>query len=231
MVTLDTISLERNNWRAKAYLGVLNATEFRFLTFEEIYLHDQELSYYRKLQYDKRRYNYLAGRYIAKKVLGQHLNTTALHEILITPGVFNQPIVTASTFDPPAVSISHTENVAACIVFPREHPMGLDAETIRSFKVEAIKSQLTAHEKNICLSQSDALTYIYLWTAKEALAKLLTTGLMAPMGIYQIETLDIHDEFAVSTFTNFEQYQAISFCRNDTVFSLVLPKNTQYFFT
>lgn len=230
MITVNTIELIRENWKGKASLGILNTASFRSFTDKEECLHEQELVYSRNLRYEKRRYSYLAGRYIAKKSLGQFLGTDLLSKILIQPGVFNQPIVTATISNPPSISISHTEEVAACVVFPREHPMGLDAETVKEYKAEAIETQLTLHEKQLFPQKSfdKVHFYTYLWTAKEALSKLLTTGLMTPLEVYQIETISLCGNYAVSTFSNFEQYQAVTFLQDNTVFSLVLPKNTQY---
>ncbi|MDF9798521.1 4'-phosphopantetheinyl transferase [Catalinimonas alkaloidigena] len=233
MVTVLEVSLVRKNWRGKALVGTMDASENSPSIRHETYLHPEEMAYYQSLRYEKRRKSYLAGRYVAKKSLGRFLNIASLNEILVSPGVFEQPIVRATTCNPPSISISHTENMAACVVFPREHPMGLDIETIEKCKAETIESQLTIYERQLSAGCEINRTqlYTYLWTAKEALAKLLTTGLLVPMSIYQIEAITSQGRFMVSSFTNFEQYQVISFSEGEVILSIALPKNTQCSFS
>ncbi|MEM9674248.1 MAG: 4'-phosphopantetheinyl transferase family protein [Cyclobacteriaceae bacterium] len=230
MITIDTIRLIRKDWQGEAILGILDRAAFNNIPKKEVFLHNQELAYYKELQYEQKRRSYLAGRYIAKKCLAQLSENENLDEIWIRSGVFDQPVVSGGMPNPPSVSISHTKEVAACIVSPREHPMGLDAEDIGFHKADIIESQLTSHEKSLCQDRNIDIShfYVFLWTAKEALSKVLTTGLMTPLSIYQIETMNFYNDHIVSTFLNFGQYKAITFWKNSTIFSIVLPKNTRY---
>jgi len=230
LITIDRIKLTRKDWQGEAILGILDRAAFYDIPKKEAYLHERELEFYSSLQYEQKRRSYLAGRYVAKKCLAQLSEKEDLGEMWIRSGVFDQPIVSGGTLNPPAVSISHTEEVAACIVYPREHPMGLDAEDVSLHKADIIESQLTSHERGLYRDRNTEINhfYIYLWTAKEALSKVLTTGLMAPLSIYQIETMTFHNNHIVSTFSNFGQYKAVTFWQQSTVFSVVLPKNTQY---
>jgi hypothetical protein len=67
-----------------------------------------------------------------------------------------------------------------------------------------------------------------MWTIKEALSKVLKTGMMTPMEIYQVNAIDqvLYNGFCVSTFTYFSQYKALSFPWKNTLCSIILPKET-----
>ena len=65
------------------------------------------------------------------------------------------------------------------------------------------------------------------WTAKEALAKVLTTGLMGPFQVYNLA------EFRLTSagtwegfFQNFAQYKTTVWIGSSYAFAIVLPKRT-----
>jgi 4'-phosphopantetheinyl transferase len=66
-----------------------------------------------------------------------------------------------------------------------------------------------------------------LWTAKEALSKVLRCGFMIPFELLEIEMFEPNNDFAISYFKNFHQYQALSFPLANTLCSLVYPKKTE----
>jgi 4'-phosphopantetheinyl transferase len=66
-----------------------------------------------------------------------------------------------------------------------------------------------------------------LWTIKEALSKVLCTGLMAPIQVYNLtEFQPIDSGIWESLFQNFGQYKAVTWIGSSHVLSLVLPKRS-----
>nr|WP_262919035.1 4'-phosphopantetheinyl transferase superfamily protein [Tunicatimonas sp. TK19036] len=106
--------------------------------------------------------------------------------------------------------------------------MAIDIEKLKMENPQHISSQTTDHERRLLsiAGENEAHFYTRLWTIKEALSKVLTTGLMVPLEIYQVEDITYKNGYTVSTFTNFEQYKAISLIYASWVCTLVLPKNT-----
>ena len=64
------------------------------------------------------------------------------------------------------------------------------------------------------------------WTAKEALSKVLKTGLLTPFTIYEIAQLEIKSGYIISCFKNFNQYYNISFQLDHYMCSITCPKKT-----
>lgn len=222
------IPLKRKNWTSIAYLGILNTGTNHEIPIEN-YLHASEQKIFEGYKYEARKMSFLSGRYVAKKVLSQSLQEPDLTKIIIKSGIFNQPLLNYPTSDPPGFSISHSLSCTSCLVFPQEHPMGIDIESNFTDANEAIAPQLTDHEKLLYKSinlKEDSL-HIKLWTIKEALSKVLTTGLTVPMNIYEIAEIQRDDQFYFSTFKNFAQYKAISFNWAGNICSFVLPLKTK----
>lgn len=224
-----TITLERKEWRGQAHLG------FASPSFSELYrkrfqfMHPQELERLDKLSHPRLRFQFLAGRYTAKLTLASFLKMDAASHTWVKSGVFCQPIVECSTKNVPGISIAHTRRLGGSVVFPREHPMAIDLECPREDALDSIIRLVTPIEQTM-RSQSDEgdlLFYTRLWTVKEALSKVLGTGLMTPIQVYEVNQEIQKEHHTVSYFTNFSQYQAISFRVGSSLCSLVLPRLTQ----
>src|SRR4030095_6808483 len=144
-------------------------------------------------------------------------------------GVFGQPLVRFFRGDAPGVSISHCERLATELAFPAGHPMAIDVEETDPARVATMKSQMTARE--LLWAQSgnapeDVLCAL-VWTAKEALSKVLRCGLMSPMEIMNLSELRRDAGTAwEGLFENFAQYKSVSWQGGSSVMSIVLPKNS-----
>jgi 4'-phosphopantetheinyl transferase len=180
------------------------------------------------LKFDRRRRTFLLGRYCAKESLAALLHRRDFTSIDVIPGVFAQPVVLNSG-SRASVSISHTDDSAAALAFDSTHPMGLDIECLDEEKASAVEAQLTAKEKIMVasLSQNRSEARFVSWAMKEALSKVLLTGLMTPLPIYEIATMVTEDDVWRATFRNFGQYQAVALLVRRHVVALALPKNTQ----
>lgn len=189
------------------------------------FLHPKEHDTFTNLQHSKRQQSYLLGRYCAKQAIGANIKPTEPTRIWIENGVFQQPVVHHALHPGMQVSISHTDSLGAALAFPEAHPMAIDIEMVCSSKSDILKTQLTAAEISICKEEIGKLTLF--WTAKEALSKVLRCGLTAPFELFEVSIIATHVDFTISHFKNFQQYQILSFYIDQSVCSIVYPKNTQ----
>ena len=226
----DVLHLQRPDEDFKA--GICFCSFPDFLHHHEIgkVLHPQERDYYDTLTFEKRRKSYLVGRYAAKQAIsaltGENNKPWA---ILIQQGIFNQPIATIAHENNVQVSISHGAEIGAALAFPEAHPMGIDIENVNADRCRAMESQMTQAEKDMIKgpSRSYERMLTVLWTVKEALSKILRTGLITPFQIYSVNNIESKSDHRVCYFENFGQYKAISFDVGASVCSLVLPKKTE----
>lgn len=228
-IYVEELLLPRPNESFKA--GLCLCEYSIFANFEDVvaFLHPQERKYYEKLKFEKRIKSYLIGRLTAKKAIAAYIGEKDLTKILIQPGIFTQPIVTYNEQQNIQVSISHSDDFGAAVAFPEAHPMGIDIEKIHREQNEAIEREVTESEikliKGLPFSYETMLTL--LWTAKEALSKVLKTGLMTPFKIYEVEKIENHQDYLLSFYKNFAQYKTVSFLIGNHVCSIVYPMKTE----
>jgi 4'-phosphopantetheinyl transferase len=193
------------------------------------YLHARERDYYNTLKFEKRIKSYLMGRFVAKQAVAALSGENNLSDIFIQPGIFTQPIVVSNQRNI-QVSITHCDDFGAALAFPEAHPMGIDIEKIQLKNREALERQITESEKERinCLPASYNTGLTLLWTVKEALSKVLKTGLMTPFEVFEISKIELYDNYQISYFKNFAQYKAISFTiGNNYLCSMVHPFKTK----
>ncbi len=193
------------------------------------YLHPREREHYQTLKFEKRMRSYLMGRFAAKKAVAALTGITDLSSIFIKSGIFTQPVV-ATHHQNIQASITHCDDFGAALAFPEAHPLGIDLEKIHEKNREALERHVTGPEKErlylLPFSYNTGLTF--LWTAKEALSKVLKTGLMTPFEVFEISKTETHGDYLVSYYKNFAQYKVISFTiGKDYMCSLVHPFKTK----
>jgi len=212
-------------WAHSAEYAALHQTRRRIL-------HPHELARYDAFTAPRRKSSFLLGRYVAKQALAVLLREPQYANIEIASGVFTQPIVKFPTAEPVEVSITHAGELACALAFPQMHPMATDAERLDTDNLEAMKSQILPGELDPqrlpLLSESVRCTII--WTAKEALSKVLKCGMMCPFSI--LETIELRQEGPcyVGYFRNFGQYKFHAWVVKDHVIAIVLPKWTTMMF-
>lgn len=191
-------------------------------------LHPHELAQYERLAVPRRKTSFLLGRYVAKQALAVLLRESVYANIEIVPGVFTQPIVKFPTPEPVGVSITHAGELACALAFPQIHPMAIDVERLDTTNIEAMQSQMLPEELHPeALPQlSELVRCTVLWTAKEALSKVLQCGLMCPFAL--LETVELRQDAAcyVGYFRHFGQYKFHAWVLQDHVITIVLPKWT-----
>ncbi len=228
-IYIAKLILQRPNESFKAGLCLCKFSLFANYEEAAAFLHPQEREYYEKLKFEKRIKSYLAGRLTAKKAIAAYLVEKDLTKILIQSGIFTQPIVTYDKKQNIQVSISHSDDFGAAVAFPEAHPMGIDIEKIHRDQNEAIEREVTESEikliKGLPYSYETMLTL--LWTTKEALSKVLKTGLMTPFKLFEIAKIEHQQDRMLSFYKNFAQYKTLSFLIGNTVCSLVYPMKTE----
>lgn len=193
------------------------------------YLHPEEMKYYESLKFEKRMRSFLIGRYAAKRAVSALTGETDLSKILVQAGIFTQPIITLPEHPNIQVSISHCDHLGAALAFPEAHPLGIDLERIHLDKNEVLEKQMTPAEIELVKTQPDLYETMLtlLWTAKEALSKVIKTGLMTPMKIYEINRIEHYGNYYLSYYKNFGQYKTISFKIGNNICAIVHPLKTK----
>ena len=224
------LHLQRAGHRFSAWFAFVRASEFEHLAATATdFLSAQELAYFRQRKFPRRRQSYLLGRYAGKLAVAQCLPESALKQIDIYPGVFDQPLVRHPSPDTPGVSLSHGVDLAVALAFPAGHPMAVDVEPVDASRVAAIKSQLTPRELEWAGTNraDEASQCALMWTAREALSKVLHCGLTTPSETLALAELKSHrDQSWESSYANFAQYKCLSWISTHYALSIVLPKRT-----
>jgi 4'-phosphopantetheinyl transferase len=194
------------------------------------FLASPEAAYFAALHFLRRQQSFLLGRYAAKLALQYALQAPDLKAIEIGRGVFEQPVVSHLSAKTPGVTISHCSEIAVALAFPAGHPMGVDIERIDPARMTTIQSQLSPTECAWTRSAAaDEITLSTLiWTAKEALSKALTCGLMSPMEILNLsEFYPLGNSVWEGLFQNFAQYRFVGWTSRTLAMSVVLPKKSK----
>lgn len=190
------------------------------------HLHPKERQYFDSLQFERRIHSYMLGRITAKTAAARLTGISMLSSIRISSGVFDQPILTVPGYSNLGITLSHTGNYCSALAFPEEHPMGVDIEESNLRNASVVKEQLTESECE--LMQSMPGTYeerlVMFWSAKEALSKVLKTGLTTPLSIFEIHRAAWNDDAVIVEFRHFMQYKAILIIVEGYVFALALPR-------
>ncbi len=133
----------------------------------------QEQAYYNTLKFPKRRSEWLGGRIALKQVAARVLKTD-LKNLEVLPQDTGLPkLLVGGNPAPLSYSITHSHGFAVAAVSAEEKFLGIDLEKIEH-RISAWKNDFF-HPSELTADSDEFLTA--LWTQKEALVKLLGTGL------------------------------------------------------
>ena len=189
-----------------------------------------EAGYYTQLKSEKRKRDYLLGRWTAKKALIEFSKKTlVMSDISIDHGVMLQPVVVSNFLFNTQVSIAHSKTSAIAVTFPEQHPMAVDLQYVDVERQKALLSCQTTIDQQALreVRKSEIVKATLLWTLKESLSKVIKTGLTLPFSEIQIKEIQDQKTHYCSFFKNWTQYKALSWIVNDYCFSLVLPRDTR----
>lgn len=222
-----SLQYESAVWKGGICLSSANFDELNAKA--EIFLHPKERKHLESFVHVRRQESYLLGRYCAKQAIAAYLNSDRFCNILIEGGVFQQPIVYHDACGNIQVSISHTEHLGGAFAFPEAHPMAIDVEAISWENWIAIKEETSACELKFAslFSACEIKFLTLLWTAKEALSKVLKCGLTIPLNLLEVAEIIPQGKFVFVYFKNFFQYQAVSFEIGNAICSIVYPRKSK----
>jgi 4'-phosphopantetheinyl transferase len=228
--SIQVYPLTREGQHIDTVFGFVFAHEFPALVRHTAeFLAPPEAAYFAGLRFLPRQQSFLLGRYAAKLALQYALQAPDLKAIEIDRGVFEQPLVSYLSAKTPGVTISHCNEIAVALAFPAGHPMGVDIERIDAARMMTIQSQLSPLECRWARAAgADEITVSTLiWTAKEALSKALTCGLMSPIEILNLsEFYPLGNRVWGGLFHNFAQYKFVGWINRTLAMSVVLPKKS-----
>lgn len=222
-----SLLLERENQTFQASISYLQGN-LAALTKQLTYLHLKEKQVFQNYKYNRRKISYLLGRLSAKKSIQQLTNYNQLQNIWIDSGVFQFPIIKCPAIQNIQVSISHCDEIGISIAFPEAHPMGIDVEKIDIDRLDVVLSQMTNEEKKQLakISKNHIGDYTCLFSAKEALSKVLKTGMMLDFKYLEVNEVLVKKQITEYTFSHFGQYKAYSRIVKNYAIAIVLPKRT-----
>jgi phosphopantetheinyl transferase len=171
------------------------------------------------------------GRFVAKYALTQLSNTDSYNRICIDRGTFMQPILFANSSLSLDISITHKHHKVAAIAFPKSHPMGIDLEKIEQSSHQTLESQMTQQEiQAVATIAQDYLNAIcQLWVIKEAISKVLKTGLTTSFLLFETCNHSFNKSGELSCyFSHFYQYHAQSWILNDHALAVVYPRTASF---
>ncbi len=188
-------------------------------------LHIKELEKFGSFKFERRKHSYLLGRLSAKQAIQSINDKQESAKLLIGEGIFNFPVIKNLKGDHLQLSISHCEDIGITLAYPEEHPMGIDIELINDKNSEALESVVNDSElaiiKGLPISKSEGLAA--MWTIKEALSKILRTGLMMDFSNFEVSEMMNEGSYYISKYKNAGQYRAITFLEYPFIVSIAIP--------
>ena len=228
--TVFPLDLARNEVKIAAYMAYVYKDEYQgIINNIDNFLHDSELEYFNSIKSEKRRFSYLSGRFSGKLAVSEFLHEIDMKGVEIRSGIFDQPLVKHLSTDTPELTLTHCSDLAIAIAYQAGHIMGVDVEDIDFSKSHVFKSQLTEREVARAENSFEDLRigYHLMWTAKEALSKVLKCGLTVPFDILEIEECNPIEKTAyLSLYKNFVQYKCCSWIMDGYLLSITLPRKT-----
>jgi len=195
----------------------------------QLWLNPAEIDLLEEITAPRKKRSYLLGRYAAKLGLSRYLQDPDLLTCSVERGALGQPLVKSQRMEVPEISLSHSGNHGACLVFPAGQQFGLDLEEIKpkGNRSAAIETHLTEKEQKLYARWKDTVGEVELlyliWTVKEALSKVLRCGLTLPFEALGLDSLEWKEGVLHSRFTHFIQYRGISEWKDNMALSLVFP--------
>ena len=191
-------------------------------------LHQSEIQELEKLSYERRKRSFALGRLSAKLALNELANDIPSSSIHIESGVFGFPVIHCAEMKSTQVSITHSGSLGVSIAFDEKHPMGIDLEKINLKNAKAISNQISTNEQSLLreIGKLNLEGFTAIWSAKEALSKILKTGMMIEFGLLEINHIEVQQETLMFEFKNFGQYKALCHTNAQYAIALVLPKKT-----
>ena len=193
------------------------------------WLHPEEEHHFQHAGVPKRQADYLRGRFCAKTALGALVGGLVAREVCVAGGVFGQPVVRGPGVANQQVSIAHSGDWAAALAFDEAHPMAIDIEAHDAHHEATIRREVSTAELTALARAgiAEPLSLTLLWAAKESLAKVLRTGLMAPLSFYEVAAVEPAEGGGVTCeYRHFTQYKSQCGILGKLAVAIALPRKS-----
>lgn len=188
-------------------------------------LHVDEIKKFNKLRINKRKREYINGRFTAKKAISNIHKSIPFRKINIKNGFMGHPYSSEINEE---ISISHSGNCAVAIVFPRYFVASVDVEKLKeNNNVKFLDRYINEKELDKFNLENKLSNYskIIIWSAKESLSKSLKCGLGSLLGALEISNISIiNDRFVICSFKNFKSLMSIGFLYKDFIITICIAK-------
>lgn len=187
-----------------------------------------EMKMYQCFKFEKRKRDYLLGRYAAKLAISKTIHTRKFEDISVLNGVFYQPILKITNTDASriGISITHCDGKAIAIIYSPSLICGVDIEKVDNDKCVVMNSMLSKSETDMVTKYQNRIKMLTtLWTAKESLSKALCVGFMCKGEILEISDISFTDQYFIGDYGYFPQYRFISKIISDYSLTLAVPKS------
>lgn len=188
-------------------------------TFFENVLSPLELKNFSTQKSLKRQRQFFSGRYITKISILQKTLSYNFSEINISNLTSGEPFFNNEFF----ISISHSNNIAASVVFLQEHSLGVDVEFFDE-KIFKLKKFIEP-----CFSENIEQFTISM-SIKEALSKALGVGFTLPIKTFTIKNI-FFDEMFIAEFENYQDYIGYAILKDQFVISFAIKKTIKLPYT
>ena len=168
----------------------LKAVDLSSLPPADGILSERERAFYETLRFPKRRTEWLGGRFALKQLVCGQLLRTDLRQAEVLPHESGKPVLLVG--GKPcnlAFSITHSRGFAAAAVSATHEFLGIDLEKTEH-RIDAWAADFFHPSE---LTSRDDAFLTALWTQKEALVKLLGTGLS--LSSYDVRCVDGKPQF------------------------------------
>jgi 4'-phosphopantetheinyl transferase len=228
MVVFSETQYYRNGSKVNGHVSlcIIRADFSKIDKLKNEFLHNDELYSLASYTHEKKKMSFLLGRYASKNALCL-LDTYKKPAVFyhIENGPLGEPFVTNADYQ---ISISHTNNWATAIASTKPIPFGIDIEEISNLdKIDLTSFYLNMEEYFMFDFTDPNAIKCSIWAAKEALSKLLKSGLTIDYNLLSLKNVKSHGNVMHIEFKNFHAYKALLFKYNDCIICIATYKNVE----
>ncbi len=224
------VKLEQKGQALQGWLAHTVTADLGIDEVVETHFNQSEFGQASTFRFAPRREDFFLGRLAAKLALSASLGESDASSISVSNGVLGQPSVCYARPHSTEVTLTHSLGQAIALAFPQGCPMGIDLEAITEDRVKTMREELVLsrqeHQWVHSGSMDPGALRVVLWTAREALGKVLRCGLGCPPETFALEDLTSSGQEGgwVGNYGTFRQYKCLSWVGSQRVFTIALPK-------
>jgi phosphopantetheinyl transferase (holo-ACP synthase) len=181
-----------------------------------------ELKKFHSVGSEKVKRQYCLGRILTKKALSSFVGDFAFGDVSVLNEKNGCPFIRSSEYVIEyAVSITHTNDVVAALVFKNDFSFGTDIESPREKAKEALEAILT--EKEPIMRDLKNLTIA--WTLKESLSKALNSGFYLPFDEFEISDISRDGDIFTCSYKKHPEFRGTAIFCDGNSFSFTYPSD------